>query len=182
MEWDQWYLDVCNVVSKKSKCLSRKVGSILVRDKAIISQGYNGPPRGVQRCDDRWFNDEKMLKAAGFESSRFKGEYKGICPRYVKEFGFKSGEGLQWCVAAHGEENAILNAARMGVTTKGTIMYVNCPIPCKNCLIKIINAGIDEVVVTGVKFYDSSSEYLLKESGLKYRVYNHLKEMEVSEY
>lgn len=182
MEWDEWYLEVCKTVAKKSQCLSRKIGAILVRDNAIISQGYNGPPRGVQTCDDRWFNDEKMLKAAGFESARFKGEFQGICPRYVKEFGFKSGEGLQWCVAAHAEENAILNAARLGISTKGSIMYVDCPIPCKNCLIKIINAGISEVVVVGLKFYDDSSEYLLRESGLKYRIYDHLKDTDCGDY
>jgi len=47
IEWDEWYHELCTVVAKKSQCLSRKIGAILVKDKAVVSQGYNGPPRGV---------------------------------------------------------------------------------------------------------------------------------------
>jgi len=155
----------------------------LVKDKTVISSGYNGPPRGVMTCDDRWIHDHDMQKVAGFDKlaplefkNKFKHELEGTCPRYVPEMGFKSGEGLEWCVAGHAEENAILNAARNGICTKGTKLYMDCQIPCKNCLIKIINSGIEEIIVTGFKYYDISSEYLLKESELRVRVYNHLKE------
>lgn len=179
MEWDEWYHEVCMTIAKKSQCLSRKIGAILVRDKAIISQGYNGPPRGVITCDERWLVDDKMSRKAGFSSENFETTYddklKGICPRYVPEMGFKSGEGLEWCVAGHAERNTLINAARFGIETKGTIMYMDCGVPCTPCLVEIINAGVVEIVVTKMTFYDQSAEYLLKQSDLKCRVYEHLK-------
>ncbi len=186
MEWDKWYYELCIVVSQKSQCLSRKVGAILVRDKAVVSQGYNGPPRGVRTCDERWLVDADMRKKAGFETDfskyinqtqierKYEADLKGICPRYVPEMGFKSGEGLEWCVAGHAERNAIINAARAGIATKGTIMYMDCGAPCTPCMVEIINAGVEEIVITKESYYDVSSEYLLKESGLKWRIYDHL--------
>jgi len=182
MEWDKWYHELCLVVAKKSQCLSRKIGAILVRDNSIISTGYNGPPRDVGTCDERWFVDMTMRKKAKlnkFNVVQFNEHYKkhleGKCPRYIPEMGFKSGEGLDWCVASHAEANVIINAARMGIDTKGTKMFMSCGIPCKNCLGAIINAGVEEIIVTKWKYYDISSEYLLKESGLKCRVFDHLK-------
>ena len=184
MEWDEWYYEICTVVAKKSQCLSRKIGAILVRDKAVVSQGYCGPPRGVRTCDERWLVDQKMLDVADFKNKvndftgmddLYRMRLEGTCPRYVAEMGFKSGEGLEWCVSGHAERNALINAARAGIATKGTIMYMDCGIPCTPCLVEIINAGIEEIVVTKENYYDESSEYLLKESGLKWRIYNHLK-------
>ena len=181
MEWDEWYHEICTVVAKKSQCLSRKIGAILVKDKAIVSQGYNGPPRGCIPCDERWLIDKDIQKKAGFSqaetTARYKDHLEGICPRYIPEMGFKSGEGLEWCVAGHAERNALINAARSGIKTKNTIMYMNCGIPCTPCLVEIINAGVKEIVVTKMTYYDQSAEYLLGQSNLKVRVYNHLKEV-----
>ena len=180
MEWDEWYLELCQTVAKKSQCLSRKIGAILVKDKAVISQGYNGPPRGVNTCDERWLIDDEMQKAAGFDKPQataiYKDKLEGICPRYVPEMGFKSGEGLEWCVAGHAERNALINAARAGIKTKNTIMYMDCGVPCTPCLVEIINAGVKEIVVTKMTFYDQSAQYLLEQSDLKVRVYKHLEE------
>lgn len=191
MEWDMWYHELCQTVAKKSQCLSKKIGAILVKDKAVISQGYNGPPRGVMPCDERWLHDEKIRKAVinnsikhsgndglsefeNISSEFYKKHLEGKCPRYVPEFGFKSGEGLEWCVAGHAERNALINAVRNGICTKGTIMYMDCGVPCTPCLAEIINAGILEIVITKEHYYDSSAEYLLKEGGLKWRIYSHL--------
>jgi dCMP deaminase len=182
MEWDEWYHELCTVVGKKSQCLSRKIGSVLVKDKTVISQGYNGPPRGVQTCDERWFIDLAMQKKAKFNkfnAAKFDAHYKkhleGKCPRYVPEMGFKSGEGLEWCVAGHAERNALINAARLGIKTKGCKLYMDCGVPCTSCLVEIINAGIEEIIVTKIEFYDQSAEYLLSQSELTVRVYDHLK-------
>jgi dCMP deaminase len=181
MEWDEWYHELCIVVAKKSQCLSRKIGGILVKDKAVISQGYNGPPRGVRTCDERWLVvHDKMRELAGFDvidekSELYQHYLEGICPRYVPEMGFKSGEGLEWCVAGHAERNVLINAARFGIDTKGCKMYMDCGVPCTPCLVEIINAGIEEIIVTKLEFYDKSAEYLLNESNLECRVYNHLK-------
>jgi len=188
MEWDPWYHEICMTVAKKSQCLSRKIGAILVRDKTIISQGYNGPPRGVITCDERWYMDPEIQKKAGFENMKpmefvklYKDKLEGICPRYVPEMGFKSGQGLEWCVAGHAERNTLINAARFGISTKGTTMYMDCGVPCTPCLVEIINAGVVEIVVSKMTFYDQSAEYLLKQSGLKCRVYDHLKDSKIEE-
>jgi len=182
MEWDEWYYELCQVVGKKAQCLSRKIGAVLVKDKTVISTGYNGPPRGVKTCDERWLTDLKMREAAGFNkldltelNTLYYKELEGVCPRYVKQFGFKSGEGLEWCVAGHAERNALINAARNGISTMDTILYMDCGTPCTPCLVEIINAGVVEIVIAKQTFYDDSAEYLLKESGLKWRVYDHLK-------
>ena len=195
MEWDEWYHELCTVVAKKSQCLSRKIGAILVRDKAIVAQGYNGPPRGVRTCDERWLVVHDNMKEVAMKNSIkhpgndgissfenidensdfYKNHLEGKCPRYVPEMGFKSGEGLEWCVAGHAERNALINAARFGIATKGLTMYMDCGFPCTPCMVEIINAGIDEIVVTKAEFYDVSAEYVLKESDLKWRVYDHLK-------
>ena len=60
MNWDQYFYDVCVVVSKNTKCFSRKIGAILVRDKSIVSTGYNGPPRGIPHCDERYSIDKAL--------------------------------------------------------------------------------------------------------------------------
>lgn len=181
MEWDPWYHELCVVVAKKSQCHSRQIGAILVKDKTVVSQGYNGPPRGVIPCDERWMVDNRMINEAGFtrtqvlDSSFYKSKLEGVCPRYVEEMGFKSGEGLEWCVAGHAERNALINAARAGIETKGLKIYMDCGVPCTPCLVEIINAGIEEIIVTKMTFYDQSSAYVLKESGISIRVYDHLK-------
>jgi len=174
MEWDEWYHLICTDIAKKSQCLSRKIGAILVRDKGIVAQGYNGPPRGVRTCDERWDVDEEICKVAGFTGDELPSRLEGVCPRYVPEMGFKSGEGLEWCVAGHAERNALINAARFGIATKGTKMYMDCGIPCTPCMVEIINAGVEEIIVTKLEFYDQSAKYLLKESDLKIRIYDHL--------
>lgn len=170
--WDKYFLDVCNIISTNSKCFSRKVGAIIVRDKSIISTGYNGPPRNVPDCYKRFRNQLDVSLCAEL-TKKYGDDFinleQDICPRRLLEF--KSGEGLQYCVAGHGERNAIVNAARIGIPTKGTIMYMNCAIPCTPCLVEIINAGISEIVVTEKSYYDVSADYLIKESRLKVRTY-----------
>jgi len=166
-EWDKWYYDLCQTVAKNSKCLSRKIGAIIIRDKRIISTGYNGPPEGVQSCGLRHHVDPKyreILAAKKIEPDETR------CPRYV--LGFKSGEGLDWCVAGHAERNSLISAARMGIETKGGVMYMDCPTPCTPCLVEIINAGITEIVITKHSYYDVSAEYLVNNSNLKVRVYD----------
>lgn len=171
---DEWYYDMCVQVGKKSKCLSRHIGAILVIDKTIVNQGYNGPPRGVPHCWDRYLIDpalRNMLKEKGIDPDDPK--HHNTCPRYVA--GFKSGEGLDWCVAGHAERNALINAAREGIKTKGAKLYMDCGVPCGPCLVEIINAGIEEIIVSKMIFYDVSAKYLLDNSHLKVRVYDHLK-------
>jgi len=162
---DENFLDQCKLVAKNSKCLSRQIGSILVRDKSIISTGYNGPPRDFPHCNERYLIDPELRKALKkINKDPDDPRYHNICPRYV--LGYKSGQGLEWCVAAHSEKNAIVNAAREGICTKGSTLYMTCSVPCSQCLVSIINAGITEIVVTSKSFYDLSAQYLIKNSNL----------------
>jgi dCMP deaminase len=174
LRWDKWYHGLCEKVSENSQCFSRKVGSILVVDKAIFSQGYNGPPRGIRTCDTRWEVDENLRKVYldKFKVPPAFDTLTGKCPRYV--LGFKSGQGLEWCVAGHGERNSIINASREGFKVKGSTMYMNCGVPCTPCMVEILNAGISEIICTNAENYDISSVYLLKESKIKFRLYSHL--------
>lgn len=141
--------------------MSRKIGAVVAtKDHSIVSTGYNGPPRGVQHCQRR---PNSQLWIGGM----FR-EY--VCPR--RTLGYRSGEGIDRCPAAHAEANAIFVAAREGWSLKGCTIYMNCPVPCMDCLKAIIQSGIDEVVCTNKgNFYDRMSGYLIQHSGLKVREY-----------
>ena len=182
-DWDKYYFDICNAVAKNSKCLSRKIGSIVVMDKSIISTGYNGPPRGVPPCSERWTKDEYLRKCYKLDSAPplteedlqlmirdRKDLVEEMCPRRI--IGYGSGKGLDLCVAGHSERNSLINAARHGIAIKGAIMYMNCAVPCSPCLIEIINAGISEVVCTRISYYDGTAKYLVDNSGIKLRTYD----------
>ena len=169
MTWDQYFYDVCVAVSKNTKCLSRKVGAILVRDKSIVSTGYNGPPRGIPHCSERYLIDEVLreeLRKRGLDPDNID---RSICPR--RHLGFKSGEGLDFDVAGHAEENCVTNAARHGIETRGTTMFMSF-IPCFRCFASIINAGIVEVVCAQLETYDYLTAYLMEHSTVKLRIYS----------
>jgi len=168
-DWDDYFYNIAKQVASNSKCLSRKFGAVLVRDKSIISTGYNGPARGVPHCSERYEKDSYLktyIKASDLEIPKD----KNICPRHHLEF--KSGEGLNLCIASHAEVNCINNAARNGHITLGCSLYlVGKALPCKNCLNEIINAGIIELIVDTDKYYDEQSYYILSNSGLITRRY-----------
>jgi len=130
---DLYFYNLCVAIASKSHCLSRQIGAILVFEDSIISTGYNGPPRGVSHCEH-------------------------ACPR--KAVGYPSGEGLHLCPAAHAEANCIVNAARLGIQTLDSTMYMNCPIPCAECTKLIINAGITHLVVEDASFYSTNTELM----------------------
>lgn len=163
--WDEYFYNVAMQAARNSKCLSRRIGAVLVKDKSIIGTGYNGPPRGLPRCDKRWLIDEALGKEK-HESE----EVEGKCPRYV--IGTESGGLMDLCPASHAEVSSITNAARMGICVKDATMFLTCGIPCCKCLPTIINAGIKEIVVTNLNYYDELSKYILKSSDLKVRLYD----------
>lgn len=172
-KWDSYYYDLCKVVASNSKCLSRQIGSILVRDKSIISTGYNGPPRGIMPCNERLLHDGIIGKELEKRNIKKTEAYNtNLCPRQVLRF--KSGRGLEWCPAGHSERNCLINAARAGICTKGAIIYMFCGIPCGDCYIELINAGIVEIVCTKLTYYDDKSRYLHNNSDIKVRKFEHL--------
>ena len=140
MNFDRYMIEIAQAVSANSKCKSRKIGAVLVRDKAIISTGYNGPPRGVSHCHEQ-------------------------CPRHRE--GYPSGQGLHLCPATHAEMNAIVQAARSGVSTMDAWLYLSAPFaPCKTCAGAIINAGISRVIMTSTADYDDIAMRLLREANV----------------
>jgi dCMP deaminase len=162
--WDQKFLEVCETLAKWSTCKSRKIGAILVRNNTIVSTGYNGPPRNVPHCGEPGSIHQVTSEVYGIYKD------KTVCPR--KALGYNSGEGLHLCPAAHAEDNAITNAARLGVPTVGTTIYMNCGVPCRECLKRIINAGILEIVcVNPDDWYDNLSKFLVKEAHISVRAF-----------
>jgi len=171
--WDQYFFNICKAVSLNSKCLSRQIGAIIVKDKSIISTGYNGPPRLVDSCQMRYLTDQKLIaelkEKVGYGSKIIYEQVQNQCPR--RTLGYLSGEGLEWCIAGHAERNCIINAARHGISVKGSLLYCNCPIPCSSCLIEIINSGIQEIIFNSLDYYDNMSEFLVKQSGIRVRLF-----------
>lgn len=167
IRWDVYFRGIAEAVSANSQCHSRHIGAIIVNEKSIISTGYNGPPVGVPICHERQWKDQMIINKMNTMGVKITGDH--ACPRY--RFGFESGQGLEYCVAGHAERNAIVQAAKNGIMTKGTTMYMTCAIPCKDCLIEIINSGIVECVVASYEFYDEASKYLVEQSSLIIRPY-----------
>ena len=132
-----YYLDIADTVAKRSTCLRRHYGAIIVRNDEIISTGYNGAPRGRKNCIDL-----------------------GRCLR--NELGVPSGERYELCRSVHAEANAIISASRRDMI--GSTLYLvgreangelyEDAMCCSMCKRQIINAGIDKVVIrTGEKEY-----------------------------
>ena len=141
-DWDHYFMDIAEMVAKRSNCSRRHVAAVLVRDKRIISTGYNGTPRGIKNCNE------------------------GGCPRCSSNT--PSGEGLTECLCCHAEENSIVQAAYHGISVAGTTIYTTYS-PCLLCSKMIINAGIKEVVYKQRYSIDSTSMRLLAEAGVKVR-------------
>lgn len=138
--WDDYFMQIAQVVASRSTCLRRRVGAVIVKDKRIISTGYNGAPSGLTHCADR---PEGCLRNAQ---------------------NIPSDERHEICLALHAEQNAIIQAALHGVSTKNSTIYVTIK-PCVICTKMIINAGIKSVFFHG-NYPDKMSEPLLKEAGI----------------
>jgi len=168
MTWDEYFYNICRDVGANSKCLSKKIGALIIKNNYIISTGYNGPPVGCMHCDNK-----KHRQYIFNKSQRYIEDLDNlICPR--KKMGFNSGEGLEYCSAAHAERNAISAAARLGHSTEGATMYTDWIIPCFECAKSIINAGIAEIVVVKLDNYEKTGitgKYLLEQAGVKIRKY-----------
>jgi dCMP deaminase len=117
--WDDYFMDITHFVATRSTCLRRHVGAVLVRDKRILSTGYNGAPSGIDHC----------LEVG--------------CLR--EQLGIPSGERHELCRALHAEQNAIIQAALHGVGIKGATLYCT-NLPCIICSKMLINSGIRQIV------------------------------------
>ncbi|MDD5027333.1 MAG: cytidine/deoxycytidylate deaminase family protein [Candidatus Omnitrophica bacterium] len=137
--WDEYFLEVARLVAKRSTCLRRSVGAVLVKDKRILATGYNGAPAGLKHCADVGCMRQKLK--------------------------IPSGERHELCRALHAEQNALIQASLYGISVKGSTLYATCQ-PCVICVKMLINAGIREIVIAGA-YPDKMAADFLKEAGIK---------------
>lgn len=141
-DWDEYFLEIANLVSHRSTCLRRRVGAVLVKDKRILATGYNGVPSKIRHCAEVGCIREKL--------------------------NVPSGERHELCRGLHAEQNAFLQAALHGTSVKDACLYSTTQ-PCSICAKMIINAGITEIVIRG-DYPDKMSKDLLREAKIKVRV------------
>jgi len=115
----EYFMNIAQLVSRRSTCLRRSYGAVIVKDRQILATGYNGAPKGVKHCDETG------------------------CIR--KEKNVPHGQRYELCRSTHAEQNAIAQAAYSGVSIKNSTLYVTGT-PCMMCCKIIINAGITKVV------------------------------------
>jgi len=139
--WDEYFMTIAREVATRSTCLRRQIGAVIVHDKRILATGYNGAPSGLAHC----------------------GEVG--CLR--QQLGIPSGQKQELCRAIHAEQNAVVQAARYGISIAGSTVYSTCQ-PCVMCTKIMLNAGIAELVYCG-DYPDELSLAMLKESGIVVR-------------
>jgi len=142
--WDKYFLEMAQLISKRSTCLRREVGAVAVREKRILATGYNGAPSGLPHCIDIG------------------------CLR--KSLKIPSGERHELCRGLHAEQNALIQASLYGINLKGAALYATNQ-PCIICAKMLINAGIREIVVAN-GYPDKMAMDFLKKAKIKVRIIN----------
>lgn len=140
--WDEYFLNLAQIVKKRSNCLRMNVGVVIVKDKHIIATGYNGTPKGIKNC------------------------IEGGCERCLhrEKNILKENERKDLCICVHAEQNALLQSAYHGVSTKGAKMFSTTS-PCLQCAKHIINAGITSVIYEA-EHQDNLGTELLRSAGV----------------
>ena len=141
-KWDKRFMEMAEVVATWTSCAreGRAIGAVIVKDKRILTTGYNGAPSGILSCRD-----------------------KGECMR--DKLGVESGTRQELCYAVHAEQNAIAQAAKLGVSVDGATIYVTHQ-PCTICTRIIINSGIKRIIYKH-SYPDDFSVQLLKDAGVE---------------
>jgi dCMP deaminase len=142
--WDEYFIGIANLVSKRATCLRRKVGAIIVKERRILATGYNGTPSNIKHCDEVGCLRDKL--------------------------NIPSGERHELCRGLHAEQNVLLQAALYGISVKNSVLYCTNQ-PCVICAKMLINAGVQEVVIAD-GYPDKMSTSFLKEAGIKVRKIN----------
>jgi dCMP deaminase len=141
-KWDKRFMEMADLVATWSSCYqqNRQVGAVIVRDKRVLTTGYNGAPAGIKSCVE-----------------------KGECLR--RKMNIQSGTRAELCYAIHAEQNAIIQAARIGTSVKGATLYCTHQ-PCVICSKMIVNAGIAKVFFRH-DYPDEFSLEIFKEAGVE---------------
>ncbi|NCO51004.1 MAG: cytidine deaminase [Deltaproteobacteria bacterium] len=142
--WDEYFMQITQLVATRSTCLRRQVGALLVKDRNILATGYNGVPSGIRHCEE-----------------------VGCLREQLK---VPSGERHELCRGLHAEQNAIIQAARHGINIQGAKLYCTDS-PCSICSKMLINAGIEQIVY-GRGYADDLAREMLAEAGVETRLYN----------
>lgn len=142
--WDEYFMELTDIIGHRGTCDRGRVGSIIVKDKRIISTGYVGAPVGLPSCDEVGHEMHTVTQEDGTVSKH--------CIR-----------------TSHAEQNAINNAARIGVATEGATLYCKMT-PCYKCAQSIINAGIIRVVCFQDYHAGTRSKEIFKQAGVKYEL------------
>ena len=137
--WENYFMNITNLVAERSTCLRRAVGAVLVKDKRILATGYNGSPANLKHCAE-----------VG-------------CLR--EQLGIESGKMHELCRGIHAEQNAIIQAAYHGVSVKGAVIYCTNQ-PCSICARMIINAGIVKIYYQS-GYADALAKELLGEAKIE---------------
>ena len=137
--WETYFMNITSLVAERSTCLRRAVGAVIVKDKRILSTGYNGAPSGLRHCREVGCLREKL--------------------------GIESGKMHELCRGVHAEQNAIIQAAYHGVSVKGSVLYCTNQ-PCAICARMIINAGIEKIYYQS-GYADSLALELLQEAEIE---------------
>lgn len=145
-KWDDRFMELAKTIGTWSSCFqpNRQIGAVIVRNKRILTTGYNGAPAGIQSCKD-----------------------KGECMR--RRLGIESGTKHELCYAIHAEQNAIIQAAKLGVTIEGATLYCTHQ-PCVICAKMIVNAGLARVVY-GEGYPDAFAMEIFNEAGVSMEKY-----------
>ena len=138
--WDEYFMEIAEIVKTRSTCLRRQVGAVIVKDNRIITTGYNGAPSGLKHCTE----------IGGCERARLN---------------IPSGQRHELCRALHAEQNAIIQAATLGQSIEDGTIYVTHQ-PCVICAKMIINAGIKRIVVRET-YPDEMATEILDEAGIR---------------
>lgn len=138
--WDEYFMEIAEIVKTRSTCLRRQVGAVIVKENRIITTGYNGAPSGLKHCTE----------IGGCERARLN---------------IPSGQRHELCRALHAEQNAIIQAAKIGVSTEGATIYITLQ-PCVICAKMLINAGIKRIVFKG-EYPDALSRAILEEAEIE---------------
>jgi dCMP deaminase len=137
--WDEYFLEMAQLVSKRSTCLRRQVGAVAVRDKRVLATGYNGAPSGLAHCTDIGCIRQKA--------------------------GIPSGQRQELCRGLHAEQNVIIQAGIHKVDLKGATLYVTNQ-PCVTCTKMLISTGIEEIIILD-GYPDRLARQMLKEASIK---------------
>lgn len=145
-KWDDRFMEMAYLIASWASCYkeNRKIGCVIVKNKRIMTTGYNGAPAGVRTCVER-----------------------GECLR--EKMGIPSGTKQELCYATHAEQNAIIQAARLGVSIDGATLYCTHQ-PCAICAKMIVNAGIARVVYNE-GYPDAFAVEMLNEGNVKLEKY-----------